>query len=412
MVHLFGPGRPIARSLALAAAFLTIACSSSTEKGKLRPEGPPEILEVFMFEAASDDPTADSALNLAYGCGDPRTLDCAPDQIAGLSENEQPRMRLCCDRQLYNADDDGVVSRALLGVGQKIRIILDELLRGNTVEQFVCACNAPPTGTDANCQNGPTASLDPLNCEDNPNTPLSEASRFADANLDGVPDKTNLLPGMVEVYCEGLTATWLNAADEGWYNPSGNQQVPANTQLSEVDSIVLEWDAVGPAVVIQPKGLPSNSTCHLRFREESMYPVKGGTGIEMVPVDTARDKDGNAVPEPEDRVTFNTDVMRLVTSTPQANASGVQTSIPNITVTFNTAISPQTLAAITVTAGGVDVTGTRTVSSTDPTTFQFVPDAPLGPSTTYTVTVTTTLTDLYGGTFPQTAGFSFTTGTM
>ena len=143
MQHQFRPGRPMVRPLAVAATFMLVACSASTEKGKLRTEGPPEILEVFMYEAASADPTADANFNLAYGCGDPQTLDCAPDQIEGVDPAEQPRMRLCCDRQLYNRDDDGVVGRALLGTGQRIRVILDELLEGNTVEQFVCACGAP-----------------------------------------------------------------------------------------------------------------------------------------------------------------------------------------------------------------------------------------------------------------------------
>jgi hypothetical protein len=393
----------------LAVAFISIvACTSSTEKGKLRPEGPPEILEVFMYESVGDGLESTTEFNLAFGCEDPRTLDCAPEAIASVPDREQPRMRLCCDRQLYHREDDGLVSNAVIGAGQKIRIILDELLRGPTVEQFVCGCADPPENVNANCQGGPAASLDPLNCEDNPNTDVSEASRFSDKNLDGVPDKTDLLPGMVEVYCDGLTEVWSNVAEEGWYNPSGNQQVPANVLDSSATRVILEWDSVGPAVVLQTalRPLPSSSSCHLRFREDTDYPIKDGT----VSVPTARDKDGNPVPEPEIPVTFNTEAMRVINTLPMRNAVGQAITLPAITVTFNTSIATSSIGGITVTdMAGAVVDGTASVSM-DGLTWQFDPAADLLPSTRYTVTIPTTVTDSYGAALPAMDMFSFTTG--
>src|SRR5687768_9498171 len=118
--------------LALVLVTTLVACTSSTEKGKLRPEGPPEILEVFMYETVGAGLESTTEFNLAFGCEDPRTIDCAPDALASIPADEQPRAKLCCDRQLYHREDDGVVTNAVIGAGQKIRIIVDELLRGST----------------------------------------------------------------------------------------------------------------------------------------------------------------------------------------------------------------------------------------------------------------------------------------
>ena len=396
-----------------AVALMTVAlvgCSESTEKGKLRPEGPPDILEVFMQEVIGDPAEGNLEFNIAYGCGDPRTIDCAPEAITrDWSSADQPRTKLCCDRQLYHRNDDGFMSAAVIGAGQKIRIVVDELLQGQTVEQFVCGCADPPEGTDVNCQGGPSASLDPLNCEDNPNTEISEASRFSDKNLDGVPDKTDLLPGIVEIYCDGLSQSWFNLAEEGWYNPSGNQQVPANVTDSSATLIILEWESVGPALVLQTaqNPLPSNSDCHIRMHESTEYPIRDGM-TEMVMA--ARDKDGEVVPEPSDFM-FHTEPMRVTASMPQRNATNVAPTLAQITVQFNTKIAPASITGIVVTdMAGATVAGTATVSM-DGTTFQFDPTADLAPSTRFTVTVNTTVTDTFGAAIPAAFTFSFTTGT-
>jgi hypothetical protein len=61
-IHTFNPSSSTGSNEIMVIAMMAIAmailmallvgCTESTEKGKLRPEGPPEIQEVFMFEAA------------------------------------------------------------------------------------------------------------------------------------------------------------------------------------------------------------------------------------------------------------------------------------------------------------------------------------------------------------------------
>lgn len=394
-VRLRGTSRVASTWASLAVVLGASACTTKDEKAALVTEGPPVIQQIFMTEKKGNA----AELNLGFGCGDVGTVDCT----IVYDDNAQ---QLCCEWQAWStgvdgAPDpirmDGTISEAVIA-GQTMRIIVDELLRGQTVEQFRCACSANDAG-DGGCPNGIVAALDPTFCDNDPSTDINENGRFADQNQDRVPDDTLLLPGIVQIECDRASMPWVNGVNEGWYNPSGSQQVPINTNTGNP-----EWTAIGPAIVLQPAALPTGSNCTLSFNQMTMVKTPGGTDM-MVPA--ARDKDGEGVPAPEG-FTFVTEVMKVVGSMPMNNAQNVARDVvPSIT--FNAPIAPGSITGVTLTAGGVAVDGTATVG-TDGRSWSFTPVAPLAPATQHTITVTTTLTDSFGAPYPDTVTRVFTTG--
>ncbi len=245
-------------SLCLALASLTLgACARPHSNTDLVTAGAPEILQVFM-QADVPDPTDPTATiqeeDLAFGkhieaCN--ASARPTPDvAFGGMADS------------MCNEVGPGMVTTASTAMG-KIRIVFDELLKGSTVEQFQCACNTPPS----DCGAGPTAALDPVMCPENPMTTTIEAGKWLDDDANGVPDKAELLPGLVTITCGATTV--VSDEQTGFYNPSGNQLVPVAEGLA---------DGVGPALVLTslPAALPVNTDCTLTVSN------------------TITDKDGNA----------------------------------------------------------------------------------------------------------------------
>src|SRR5262249_44352693 len=113
-------------ALALAAAGLG-ACSNAEHHSDLRPEGPPDILQMF---AIDDDPVQGTISKMA--CGDHCDINDVPatsEQNCSTTDTALP----------INGFQNGPVTNGLVA-GQRIRVIFDELLKPSTVEQFRCAC--------------------------------------------------------------------------------------------------------------------------------------------------------------------------------------------------------------------------------------------------------------------------------
>src|SRR5262245_49820341 len=84
-----------------------VGCSDDSSTADLRPGGPPEVLQVFM-ESRADNGGVEQLL--AFGSH--------PDATIG----------------------DAVPVDTAVVANQRALIVVDELLRGNTLEQFKCAC--------------------------------------------------------------------------------------------------------------------------------------------------------------------------------------------------------------------------------------------------------------------------------
>src|SRR5690349_6896457 len=82
-------------------------CDSSSSSDGLNPSGPPEVLQVFARERAG----ADLVAHLAFG--------------------DHP--------DIPTSADDRKVTDAVARDGQRIRVVVDELLRPNRLEEVACA---------------------------------------------------------------------------------------------------------------------------------------------------------------------------------------------------------------------------------------------------------------------------------
>ena len=99
----------------------------------------------------------------------------------------------------------------------------------------------------------------------------------------------------------------------------------------------------------------------------------------------------------------------LVVTSPDSGAAAVPTNT-RVRFRFNKPINPLTQpAGLVVQQGGAAVPGTYTFTLGDQV-LTFVPAAPLAPSTAYTVSFNTQLTDTAGNSLTNPGGFGFTTG--
>ncbi len=356
---------------ALASSLAFGACSNPESKTLLRPEGPPEIRQIF----AIDD---DGVSKMAYGIH-PDIIDEDPtDQITPPYANQA-----------------GPVNNAIVQ-GNRIRIIIDEILEGGTLEQFQCACfRLDGSGcTSRGFTFPPGTTVDPTRCtdclDDPVSTDINETGLCADINFDGVPDNAYMIPDVVNLNCG--VALVGNTEDGGWYNPSGNQLIP----------ILGGTNALGPAVVLNPTILPTNADCVVEFASS----VVDKDGLQVVPDPADTDPPG-----------FHTEPMVLVSSSPDDGQTGVPIASP-IAITFNVellaTLNESSLEVIEM-VSGTAVPGTAALDPADPATIVFTPTASLATDTVYQVTAkggAQGVLDSFSSPLPQDETFTFTTGAM
>lgn len=398
-------------------------CDDATSSTELNPEGPPMIRQILATEVYQNTAGVYFSRENALAFGD------HPDLVFEM--------------------DDHKVDTALAGPGQKFRVIVDELLVGNNLEEIACKgqvdedaysrvppgttpadiadcagtqdiLNARCTGDHAVCLNDTGAEI-VIPGQANPipiGGPVGILDSVPEPDGDGAADSTRMIDGVVVASCVGKGGDSITAPMDlagSYWQPSGNQQVPANGGVS----------VLGPALVLVPRfGLPTSSRCTFTFQ------------------DTVVDRDGNRLCAPTDGditkgcptdgdtalVTFGTEILRFKSNIPANNAMnqprltpGTGNKYGKFTIDFNVVMSiPSLMDHVKVTENGAPATSAYTiVLATGATTkyeFQFVnPNAggtPTGflPSTVYTVTIEPTVTDYFGqplGGDPIT--FTFTT---
>jgi hypothetical protein len=349
-----------------------LGCSAPASNTDLRPEGAPEILQVFATERV------DGAAQLGlYYSGN---AEYNANDVKGGGTADAPTGDGCGDDYEDNGDNCQVETAAA-DTSQTFRIIFDELLNGSSVEAFVCACN----GEMAMCPNMVTASIDPSQCQDNPNTSLNEAGRWLDVNNDGMPDKAQLIKGIVSFDCGG--PLYSTSETDGFYNPSGNQLIPVAQGLA----------GLGPALVITAsQGLKTGSDCFL-------------TVGSMV-----KDKQDTSVPALPATAVFHTEDLAVLSSQPKDASIGVGLD-SSVVLQFNALIDVPTTTGIVLrekTGAVVVADATVTVADDDPTLVTVGHTANLKPSTTYEVVVPATIADIWGGKAASHPIITFTTGAM
>jgi hypothetical protein len=375
------------------AARLAVACGDTPSATDLHPEGPPMVEQVRLKElyTAGGIPGLE---RVVFGFG------THPDA---------------------SSDDEHPVTTASPS-GNKLRVIMDELLRGNNLEEIACRAEVAVNDAYSRVPLGATPDdiarcavshdvlparcpgSNPLSvclcakdggCPSADNsyvTPRGDSVGVLDLDLDGAADNSRFLQGAAGIRC-GTIDVPIDL-DASYWTPSGNQQKPAQGG----------FDALGPAVVLVPVGaLPTGLDCGLVF------------GPEVV------DKDGNQVCAPPDGditrdcAPGDTSAVHFTVAPMTFAATVSATAQPptaNIVIRANVPLDPASVANLTVTQAGASFTqftATRGANTTaNEITIVWNPPG-LAPATAYVITVPTTVTDVYHQGAPQPFQIAFTT---
>jgi hypothetical protein len=380
------------------------ACTDTESATDLNPEGPPMIRQVRL-KAVNTDANGSVSTRRVFAFGT-HPLAATTDYPA-LGANSMV---------------------TIAATGQSMRIIMDELLVGNYLEEIACrgpldaagtaydrvplgatpddiakcasardvlGTQCPGTMTHAVClckDDGGCGGADPMKTcgrEQCKNDPVG----VLDVNQDGAADDTRLIAGSVGIKCGAMDIPMDQNAS--YWNPSGDQNKPA----------MGGFDALGPALVLAPAAaLPTNLDCLLNFAPN----IVDKQGVQVC-APTNGDVEQNCTPGDVSAFKFKVEALRVTNQSFANNQMGVDRSAPVILVA-NAAIAPATVTAVTVTQNGAPFTG-FTLSLPLPTSLKITWNPPgLAAMTTYVINVATTLTDTYGQPLPQMISYTFTTG--
>jgi len=372
----------------LGAGALVIACSDKESSTELHPEGPPMVQQVFVQERVVSGEVAREKFQLAFG--------------------DHPEIPLP-DADPVNGDDREVVNAVARGTA-KIRVVFDELLQGNYLEEIACAdgtFSPVPIGADPDdikdCS-GPDLSGCVAVC-----IGASGPVGILDENGDGAVDDSRMRD-----YGGGELAVSVVCGDQpmpldpqtSFYNPSGNQLLPAVPLPGSINGL-------GPALVLAPlDGMKTGSACTINFRPEVVD--KDGENV-CAPPDG--DIDAGCTPPDTSLISFTVEPLAIaeIGAEPGDGATDVELTAPDetfalIVIPFNAVIDPSTLDAITL-VDDMDnpVTLEPTLSAEDGSLLFIEVPGGYDADTTYTLTIGTGLTDKFGGALPATITITFTT---
>ena len=224
----------------VAATVAVAACTDYESSTNLNPDGPAMITQVRLKETYTTSGSMFVSTRRVFGFGThPNATDVDAHPVTTAS-----------------------------AVGNSLRIIVDELLVGNNLEEIACRAPVNAAGAYARVPLGTTpddiakcaAAQDilPSTCAgdhavclcDLPGGCVVNAATIAmgapvgvlDINQDGAADDTRFIEGAVGLRC-GTIDVPIDL-DMSYWNPSGNQQVPA----------MGGFEALGPAIVLIPPG--------------------------------------------------------------------------------------------------------------------------------------------------------------
>jgi hypothetical protein len=325
------------------------------------------------------------------------------------------------------SDDEAHPVTSATTQDNEMRIIMDELLIGNNLEEIKCRgvvdedqfdtvalgttpddiarcavsrdvlpTSCPGTFTHAVC----ICKLD-AGCGE---AAKGEPVGVLDINQDGAADDTRFQAGALGIQC-GSIAVPIDL-DASYWNPSGDQNVPA----------LGGFDALGPAIVLQagvpagaPTGvasvLPTNTTCKLTV-DPSVVDKQGNQLCAPPDGDITK----ACTPGNLDAFSFKVSALTVDNTAFDDGATAISRT-DNVVLKFSAPVTPSTLSGITVTQGAAAYTQ-FTVTALNATDIRLTWTAAggLNANQQYTISVAATITDLYGQAMPMPASYTFTTG--
>lgn len=370
--------------LAAAAMMGVTGCEVPDTATGLHPDGPPKFRQVFLTELYEENMQLRVRSIAAYG-----KHDLIPE------EREHATLTAAANTQT-------------------IRVVFDEILRGNAIEEIRCrtrqlsdvdACVVPggysrvPVGATpddiANC--AAANDLLDLSCHGPMATCLNEDGipcGVDDEDENGSADNTRMIAGQVRLVCGDIDVPL--DLEQSYWQPSGNQLVPAR-QTPE--------GSLGPALVLKPQNsgrMPTGSTCRVVLAPDIVdkddiqpcTPPDGDPTAECTPGDISG-------------FSFGTEQLRVTSSTPENNMTGVAVDLTPFRIFWNAPLLPSSVTAANVTVTPALPAMTVSLTSMD-TQLVINTGGNLMPATTYTVTITG-VSDSFGVPLAQPVTITFTT---
>lgn len=380
-----------------AALTAVAACDTPTTSTDLHPEGPPMIQQVVMKEQTVNQVTGSLTIASILGFGTHALV---------------PEARTKPNTQEGSPDD------------QVLRVVFDELLIGNALEEIACrtralsdteSCVVPggfsrvPLGATpddiADCSAADDL-LDEL-CNGTRAVCLEDGRPCGvlDEDENGSADNTRMIDGQVRIVCGG-TDVPLNL-EQSYWQPAGNQLVPAGGTPE---------GSLGPALILRPVNdgrMPTNSDCQLVFASD----VTDKHGIAPC-APAGGDITQDCTPGDVSAFSFKTQRLRMSSAVPDPGATGVSRTPASASVYFNAPIDPASAAVagnvtISPAVPNLEVTVAANAKSITIRSCVDAPPAACTPgtfaaATEYTVTVNN-LTDTFGKAMPVAETLTFTT---
>ncbi len=388
---------------------LVAGCTDTDSATNLNPVGPPMLRQVRMNSKVTNaDGSQSNKRVFAFGSHEL----AEPDELQS--------------NQVTSA----------VAVNNSMRLIIDELLVGNNLEEIACRsavdndafqqvpigatpddiarCSVADDVLSASCT-GPTAVCicqNETGCISSTGgvIELGAPVGVLDFNQDGATDDSQFIESSVGLLCGTINVPI--DLEKSYWNPSGDQNRPA----------VGGFEALGPAVVLTPLGpLPTNLKCQLVFSDS----VVDKQGIRVC---APPDGDVNQDCQEGDmsNFSFNSEILKLkpsefidgqtgvnkgsgitLSATAPLEPATVQTATNNITVVATT--GPQPTITLTFDPMSPQVVSVSAVSDCDGAGGN-PPAAGFCPNTEYTLTITQGVTDTFDQPPPAPQVFTFTTG--
>jgi hypothetical protein len=360
--------------LSAVAALGLVGCDDLVRNTPLKPDGPPEVLQVFVRERVTvekEGGTTELVLEprLAYG-----------------------------DHPDIGDDDDRDATAAVAGTDQKIRIVVDELMRGNSLEEIECAdgmtWSSVPIGTTPD-DIAACIGTNLARC-----TKVCAGIGVLDADKNGGIDHTRMIDGSVGLSCGGV-AVPLDA-ENSFYQPSGNQLIPAGD---------LGLDGLGPAIVVVPaQSLPTASDCSITLGEA----VVDKQGIRPC---TRASEDADCNPGDMSAIHFKVEPLQVLSTDPADGSKAVDLTPAGedatVSVALNGWLDAASVAAdgvISLKAGATEVADLEVaVDEEDPASLAITVPGGFVAATTYTLTIGAGIKDTYGAALPTVPAITWTT---
>lgn len=361
---------------------------------------------------------------------------CAPSPPTELVPEGPPMIRQLILTERY-ATNSGWMSRPIIAFGthpeagdheqhqvstatvanQRIRVVMDELLVGNSLEEVQCAgmvdeddfaripvgataddlarCSGEPTALAARCTGAKAVCV---RAEDG--APMGILDRVdSDGRLrpDGIPDVQRFIDGAALLRCVFGTRTVdipVNQ-DQSYWQPAGTQDAPDGIDDGFHGLLLL-----GPAVVLVPRTfLPSRMTCHVEFAAD----VTDKSGLRPC-TPPAGDVTAGCEPGDTTLASFGTEPLLVLQQSVAEGAIGVRRGGEiSLRTSAPLGAAPQVSS---VPAATFNVS----FSPTLPTAFTVTPSALLSPNTHYVLSMR--LRDSFDQPPEQEFQLSFTTGGM